>query len=146
MARKRYKPEEIVETLRQAEVLYGQGMSMADAIRQLGISEVTYYRWRKEYGGMSGDQLRRLKELEKENERLCRAVSDLTLDKQILKGGGPGKLVSPSRRRQCIDHVRGRLGISERSAYRVLGQHRSTQRHILHGRDDEDRLVGELYT
>ena len=64
MARKRYKPEEIVGLLRQAEVLHGQGMSMADAIRQLGISEVTFYRWRKEYGGMSGDELRRLKELE----------------------------------------------------------------------------------
>ena len=60
MARMRYKPEEIVGMLRQAEVLHGQGMSMADAIRQLGISEVTYYSWRKEYGGMSGDQLRRL--------------------------------------------------------------------------------------
>ena len=60
MARMRYKPEEIVGLLRQVEVLHGQGMSMADAIRQLGISEVTYYRWRKEYGGMSGDQLRRL--------------------------------------------------------------------------------------
>ena len=77
MARKRYKPEEIVSLLRQAEVLHGQGMSMADAIRQLGISEVTFYRWRKEYAGMSGDQLRRLKELEKENERLRRAVSEL---------------------------------------------------------------------
>ncbi len=60
MARKRYKPEEIVSLLRQAEVLHGQGMSMADAIRQLGISEVTFYRWRKEYAGMSGDRLRRL--------------------------------------------------------------------------------------
>ena len=90
MARKRYKPEEIVGKLRQAEVLHGQGMSMADAIRQLGISEVTYYRWRKEYGGMSGDQLRRLKVLEKENERLRRAVSDLTLDKQILKEAAGG--------------------------------------------------------
>ena len=73
MARKRYKPEEIVSMLRQAEVLHGQGMSMADTIRQLGISEVTFYRWRKEYGGMSGGQL-------------CRAVSDLTLDKQSLTG------------------------------------------------------------
>ena len=62
----------------------GRAMSMADAIRQLGISEVTFYRWRKEYGGMSGAQLRRLKELEKENERLHCAVSDLTLGKQIL--------------------------------------------------------------
>ena len=74
MARKRYKPEEIVSLLRQAEILRCQGMSMVDAIRQLGISEVTFFRWRREYGGMSGDRLRRLKELEKENERLRRAV------------------------------------------------------------------------
>ena len=92
MARKRYKPDEIVSLLRQAEVLHGQGMSMADAIRHMGISEVTYYRWRKEYGGTSGDQLRRLKELEKENERLRRAVSDLTLDKQVLKEAAQGDL------------------------------------------------------
>ncbi len=65
MARKRYKPEEIVILLRQAEVLHGQGMSMANAIWHLGISEVTFYRWRKEYAGMSGDQLRRLKELKR---------------------------------------------------------------------------------
>ena len=95
MARKRYKPEEIVSLLRQAEVLHGQGMSMADAIRQLGISEVAFYRWRKEYAGMSGDQLRRLKELEKENERLRRAVSDLTLDKQILKEAAGGNFQAP---------------------------------------------------
>ena len=90
MARKRYKPEEIVRLLRQAEVLHGQGTLMADAIRQLGVSEVTFYRWRKEYGGMSGDQLRRLKELEKENERLRRAVAELTLDKQILSEAARG--------------------------------------------------------
>lgn len=81
MGRKRYKPEEIAGLLRQADVLHSQGMTMSDAIRQIGVSEVTFYRWRKEYGGLNGDQLRRLKELEKENERLCRAVSDLTLDK-----------------------------------------------------------------
>ena len=84
MAMKRYKPEEIVGKLRQAEVLHSQGLSMSDAIRQLGVSEVTFYRWRKEYGGLNGDQLRRLKDLEKENERLRRAVSALTLDKQLL--------------------------------------------------------------
>ena len=94
MARKRYKPEEIVGMLRHAEVLHGQGMSMADAIRQLGISEVTFYRCRKEHRGMSGDQLRRLKELEKENERLRRAVSDLTLDKQILAEAARGNFFS----------------------------------------------------
>jgi putative transposase len=90
MARKRYKPEEIVGLLRQADVLHSQGMSMADVIRQIGVSEVTFYRWRKEYGGLNGDQLGRLKELEKENERLRRAVSDLTLDKQILAEAARG--------------------------------------------------------
>jgi len=90
MPRKRYKPEEIVAKLRQVDVLHSQGLSMADAIRRIGVSEVSFYRWRKEYGGMSGDQLRRLKDLEKENERLRRAVSDLTLDKQILSEAAKG--------------------------------------------------------
>jgi len=85
MARKRYRPEEIVAKLRQVEVLQSQGMTSADAIRQVGVSEVTFYRWRKEYGGMGADQLKRLKELEKENQRLRQAVSDLTLDKLILQ-------------------------------------------------------------
>ena len=65
--------------------MHSQGSTIADAIRQIGVSEVTFYRWRKDYGGMKTDQLKRLKELEKENERLRRAVSDLTLDKLILK-------------------------------------------------------------
>jgi len=84
MAGKQNKPEVIVSKLRQVEVLQGQGMKIADAVRQIGITQQTYYRWRKEYGGMSRDQLKRLKELEKENARLRRAVSDLTLDKLIL--------------------------------------------------------------
>ena len=90
MARKIYKPEEIVAKLRQVDVLHSQGMSMVDAIRQIGVSEVSYYRWRKEYGGMKTDQLKRLKELEKENQRLRRAVSDLTLDKVILTEAARG--------------------------------------------------------
>ena len=90
MARKRHKPEEIVAKLRQVEVLQSQGASVADAIRQIGVTEVTYYRWRKEYGGMKADQLRRLKELEKENQRLRQAVSDLTLDKLILTEAAKG--------------------------------------------------------
>lgn len=89
MAR-RDKPEEIVSKLRQVEVLQGQGMSIADAVRQIGTTEQTFYRWRKQYGGMSRDQLKRLKELEKENQRLRRAVSDLTLDKQILAEAARG--------------------------------------------------------
>ena len=90
MAGKRGKPEEIVLKLRQVEVLQGQGISIADAVRQIGMTQQTYYRWRKEYGGMSRDQLKRLKELETENTRLRRAVSDLTVDKMILTEAARG--------------------------------------------------------
>ena len=90
MTNKRPKPEEIVSKLRQVEVLMGQGMSRLDAIRQIGVVEQTYYRWRKQYGGMGVDQLKELKRLQKENERLKRAVSDLTLDKLILKEAARG--------------------------------------------------------
>ena len=90
MAGKRDKPEEIVLKLRQVEVLQRQGSSIADAVRQIGVTQQTYYRWRKEYGGMSRDQLKRLKELETENTRLRRAVSDLTLDKMILTEAARG--------------------------------------------------------
>ena len=83
MGIKRHLPEEIVTKLRQVEVLAGQGMARIDAIRQISIAEQTYYRWRKRYGGMSKGQLKKLKRLQKENERLRRAVSDLTLDKLI---------------------------------------------------------------
>jgi len=90
MAHKRPKPEEIVTKLRQVEVLMGQGLSRLDAIRQIGVVEQTYYRWRRQYGGMSVDQLKELKRLQKENEQLRRAVSDLTLDKLILKEAARG--------------------------------------------------------
>ena len=90
MANKRPKPEEIVSKLRQVEVLMGQGMSRLDAIRQIGVVEQTYDRWRKKYGGMGVDQLKELKRLQKENEQLRRAVSDLTLDKLILKEAAKG--------------------------------------------------------
>jgi transposase-like protein len=90
MPRKRHKPEEIIAKLRQVEVMTGQGSSMADAIRSIGVTEVTYYRWRSEYGGMKLDQVKRLKELELENSRLRKAVSDLTLDKLILAEAARG--------------------------------------------------------
>jgi putative transposase len=90
MANKRPKPEEIVTKLRQIEVLMGQGLSRLDAIRQIGVAEQTYYRWRRQYGGMGVDQLKELKRLQKENEQLRRAVSDLTLDKLILKEAARG--------------------------------------------------------
>ena len=90
MPRKSYKPEEIVAKLRQVDVLTSQGQSVSEAIRSIGISEVTYYRWRQEYGGLKSDQVKRLKELETENTRLRRAVSDLTLDKLILQEAARG--------------------------------------------------------
>ena len=90
MGIKRHKPEEVVTKLRQVEVLRGQGMSMADPIRQIGVTELTYYRWRKKYGGMGTDQLKQLKQLQQENQRLRKAVADLTLDKQILAEAARG--------------------------------------------------------
>jgi putative transposase len=80
MPRKRYKPEEIVAKLRQVDVLTSQGQSAVDAIRSIGVSEVTYYRWRQEFGGLKSHQVKRLKDLELENNWLRRAASDLTLD------------------------------------------------------------------
>ena len=90
MAGKREKPEDIVAKLRQIEVLQGQGMTTAEAVRHVGTTQQTYYRWRKLYGGMGRTQLKRLKELEKENQRLRKAVSDLTLDKMILTEAAKG--------------------------------------------------------
>ena len=90
MPKKRYRPEEIIAKLREADVLISQGKKMVEVIKTLGVTDVTYYRWRQEYGGMSVPQAKRLKELEKENERLRKAVSDLTLDKMILKEAARG--------------------------------------------------------
>jgi transposase len=90
MPRKRYRPEEIIAKLRQADVLLGEGKKVPEVTKALGIHEVTYYRWRREYGGMSLSQARRLKELERENARLRQAISDLTLDKLILKEAARG--------------------------------------------------------
>jgi len=90
MPRKRHTAEEIVAKLRQVELLGWQGNSVADAVRAIGVTEATYYRWRQEFGGLKSDQVRRLKELEAENTRLRRAVSDLTVEKLILKEAARG--------------------------------------------------------
>ncbi len=90
MGRKRYSPEQIIRQLRQAEVLSSQGRSISEICTDIGITENTYYRWRKESGGMGVDQARRLKELERENARLKRAVAELTLDNLILKEAAKG--------------------------------------------------------
>ena len=87
---KRHRPEEIVTKLRQVVVLVSQGPSVADAIRGVGVTEVTYYRWRQEYGGLKSGQVRRMKDLETENARLRKAIADLTLDKLILQEASRG--------------------------------------------------------
>jgi transposase-like protein len=91
MARKRYTAEQIIGYLRQAEVMIGRGCCMEDVLREIGVTGNTYYRWRKEYGGLGLDQARRLKDLEQENARLKRVVADLSLDNLILKEVSTGK-------------------------------------------------------
>ncbi len=90
MARKGYTPEQIINKLREAEVLLSQGITIGKASRKLGVTEQTYYRWRKEYGGMRVEQAKRLKEVEKENTRLKKLVADISLDNAILKEAARG--------------------------------------------------------
>jgi len=108
--------------------MLGEGKTIPEAAKELGISEQTYHRWRNQYGGMKGDDVKRLKELERENATLKRIVADKELEvvalKEIAKGTG-----RPARRRRAVAMLRDRLGVSERWACRVVGQHRSTQRH-----------------
>jgi len=92
MAQKKHKPEEIVAKLWQVDVLLSQGRPVAEAIRTIGVTAFTYYRWRKEFGGLRSDQVKRLKDLEKENERLRKAVSDLTPEKLILAEAARGNV------------------------------------------------------
>jgi len=91
MRRKRYSPEKIIGMLREAEVALAQGMTVGQVCRQIGISEQTYYRWRKQYGGLKISQARRMKDIKRENTRLKKAVADLTLDKVILQEALEGK-------------------------------------------------------
>ncbi|NIP16056.1 MAG: IS3 family transposase, partial [Pseudomonadales bacterium] len=144
MAKKRFSVEQIIGHLREAEVLLSQGMTVGEICRRIGVSEQSYYRWRREYGGLKVDQVRRLRELEAENGRLKRAVADLTLDKLILKEAAGGKLVSPERRRRCVQHVQRLHHVSERRACRVLGQPRTTQRYAAVARPDEDALTAAI--
>jgi len=90
MVRRAFKPEQTIGKLREAEVLLGQGATVGEASRKLGVTEQTYYRWRKEYGGMRVEQAKRLKELEKENSRLKKLVADISLDNAILKEAARG--------------------------------------------------------
>jgi len=92
MGRKRFSPEQIIVKLREAEIIESKGLTQVEAAKKLGIAEQTLIRWRKEYGGLRVDQVRRFKELEKENIRLKRLVADLSLDKAILKDAASGNL------------------------------------------------------
>lgn len=113
MGRQKYAAEQIISKLREAEVLQAKGISMEEMLRQLGVSDATYYKWRKEYGGLRVDQAKRLKELEQENSRLRKVVSDLSIDNAILK--------------EAAREIQEELEISERRICRVLEQSRSTQ-------------------
>ena len=112
MPAKKHKPEEIIGKLREVEIVLGQGGTTAEACRRIAVSEQTYYRWRKEYGGLKTDQARRMKDLEKENARLRRAISDLTLDKLILQEGGHKKAGGDGADPVALGACRNRLRLS----------------------------------
>jgi putative transposase len=126
---RRHKVEEIVAKLRHVEGLAASGRRISECVREIDVTEVTYYRWRNRYGGLESDLAEYLTELEAENTRLRRLVSDLTLEKLILVEATTAAL-SPELRATYVVHARAALGISERRACQALGQHRSTQRKI----------------
>ncbi|WP_424667180.1 IS3 family transposase [Candidatus Binatus sp.] len=144
MPMRKYKPEQIVTLLRQVEVGLANGKTTPQACKEAEITAQTYYRWRKEFGGLKLDQAKRLKELERENAKLKRLVAELSLEKQILKDVGRGKLLSPERRRGAVRHARESYRVSERHACRLLGQWRGTQRYEVLYRTDEDALTREI--
>ncbi|MEZ6194500.1 MAG: IS3 family transposase [Planctomycetota bacterium] len=126
--RKRHTPDEIIRKLRDAEVHMAEGKTIAEVAKLIGVSEQTFARWRNQYGGMKGSDAKRLKELEDENRRLKKLVAEQALDNAMLKDIAPGKLLSPTRRRRAVEHLREEHGVSERRACKVHGQPRSTQR------------------
>jgi putative transposase len=151
LGKQRHTAEQIIGKLREAEVLTSKGMPMEEVLRQLGISDATYYKWRKEYGGLRVDQAKRLKELEQENSKLRKVIADLTIDNAILcrrhpfgKGSGTGKLVSPAKKRRAAEDIQEALPVSERRVCRVLEHPRSTQRRELVVRSDEEALRQQI--
>ncbi|HEY5212638.1 MAG TPA: IS3 family transposase [Acidobacteriaceae bacterium] len=138
---KKYQPEQVVNLLRQIEVAVANGKTTALACKEAGIVEQTYFRWRKEYGGLQVDQAKRLKELEQENSKLKRLVANLSLDNLVLKDFAFGKLLSPERRRIAADHAQQKHEMTERRACRLANQPRGTQRYRAIRREDEDTLT-----
>ena len=141
MTKKRHTPEQIVTLVRQVEVAVANGKGTPQACKEAAITEQTYYRWRKEYGGLKLAQAKRLKELEKENSRLKTRRGGAVSGETDPAGGGPGKLLSPNRRRQAVTTAQQRHGLSERQACRLFGQWRGTQRYRPTHRDDEGPLT-----
>ena len=127
---KRHNTKEIVTSLREVESLIAQGSPIADAVQAVSVTMVTFYRWRKKYYGLKDSQVEWLAELQAENARLRKAVTDLTLDKRILVEISRESLSNSACRRVIVDRIRAALNVSERRACQVLGQHRSTQRKI----------------
>ncbi len=132
--------------LQQVGVLLSQGKTASEAVRTIGVTEQTYYRWRSEYGGLKLDQVKRLKLLEQENGRRRLAVGGgrSHFGEAGAEGSCLGKLVSAARRRGCVEHVMDKLGVSERFACRVLGQHRSVQRKVPRAAGDEAALAESI--
>ena len=151
MPRKRYSPEQVISKLREAEVLLSQGKTTAEVSRSLGVTEHTYYRWRKEYGGMGTQQALRLKELEKENARLtssrCPSGRSWWQTSRWIKPscrrpcGDASAIVSPDRRRKAVQEAQDEFQLSERRVCRALGQPRSTQRYVGQQVSDEESLT-----
>ena len=147
MARKHYTPEQIIRILRESEVLISQGKTAVEAARQTGVTEQTYYRWRKEYGGMRTDQAKRLKFLEKQNLRLKRIVADKELDNQILRETlnlESKKLLSPAKRRKVIDHVCNKIKVSVRRACKALGISRSSYNYVPVSNPSDEILITRM--
>ena len=141
MSIEKNKPEQIVTVLRQIEVQIANGKKVPQGCKEAGIHTQTYYRWRKEYGGLKLDQARRLKELEK-GECATETASDGAVDREAGTAGcGAGKLVSPERRRCAVERAKHEYGMSERHACWLLGQWRGTQRYEPVHRLDEDELT-----
>jgi putative transposase len=122
--------QEIIEKLHSVDRLVVNGMHVAEAALSANMTEMTYYRWRKRYAGFSQEQLERLIALQNENARLRRELASLQLDARIFMEVSKELLATPTARRAWIDHLTAALGVSERHACKVLGQHRSTQRKI----------------
>ena len=128
MKKNRFSVERIVRILKPAEV----GVPVAELVRRVGISEQTFYRWKKQYVGLEIDQVRQLKQLQEENQRLKRLVADLTLDKTMLQDVLAKKILKPPRRRPVVQYLRGGYGVSERRACVVIQLHRGTYRYQSH--------------